>query len=190
MTALTKDRNTPKKPGHKKAIPVAANAKIYAGSMVCSNANGYAVPGTDTAGLKFEGIAQEYVDNTGGTDGAKTIEVEQPVIVQMAAAGMTQADRGKPAFIADDQTVALSTTNAVSCGIIREVESSTKVWLDTFYLHHAQAQAAIAADDAAQAAGANPTKAEYDAAVALINETKSVVNGLLTKLKNARIMGS
>lgn len=33
------------------------------------------------------------------------------------------------------------------------------------------------------AAGANPTKAEYDVAVALINELKTKVNTLITALK-------
>lgn len=190
MTALSKDRNTPKKPGNYKALPVAANGKIFAGGLVCSNATGYAVAGSDTAGLHFEGIAQESVDNTGGADGAKTVLVEQPVIAQLTAAGMTQADRGKPAFISDDQTVALSSTHGICCGIFREIESATKVWVDTFYCFLGQAQDAVTADDADVAAGANPTKAEYDIAVALANDTKAVLNGLITKLKNARIIGS
>jgi hypothetical protein len=224
MTVLTKDRNTPKKGGNLFAIPVAASTKIYAGSLVCSNATGYAVPGADTAGLLFRGIAQEFVDNSAGADGEKKVLVEHPVIVSMSTAGITQADIGKPVFIADDQTVAKSTTNSVCCGVIREVISATSVWLDTFYSKAAGSVTAVAADnaaaavedkvsstDAAVAAGAAPTKEEFDAVVTLINElkglvtdapskaefdavvtlanaNKAAVNGVISKLKNTGLM--
>ena len=38
--------------------------------------------------------------------------------------------------------------------------------------------------NAVVAAGANPTKAEYDAAVTLINELKTDLNALITALKS------
>lgn len=42
---------------------------------------------------------------------------------------------------------------------------------------------AVAATNGAQASGANPTKAEYDAVVALANELKTKFNALLAAIK-------
>ena len=44
MSALTRDRATSYREGIEVEFPVAAATKIYAGSMVCVNAGGYAGP--------------------------------------------------------------------------------------------------------------------------------------------------
>lgn len=192
MAALNKDRNTPRKAGQIAAFGVAANAKIYAGSLVCLNATGYAVPAADTAGFRCVGVAKEYIDNTGGADGDQVIQVWESGEFQFDAAGMARTDVGLPVFVSDDQTVAKSTTNAIGCGMITEFVSATSVWIDiaTNSRRTAATQASVASADAVAAAGANPTKAEYDAVVTLVNELKAVVNSLLTKLRNAGLMGS
>jgi len=172
MAALTKDRNTTRKIGGQAAYPVAAGAKIYAGSMVCLNSEGYAVPGADTAGLKFAGVSREYVDNSNGADGALKILVWKDGVFDFEAANISAADVGKPVFAADDQTVALTTTNGVGCGIITELESATKVWVDIAEANRrtVQAQANSIATDAAGIV------ADF--------------NALLAKLKAAGIMAS
>lgn len=88
MMALTKDHNTTRKENDLASYGVAADVKIFAGSMVCLNAAGYAVPGTDTAGLRFVGVAREYVDNTAGANGDKSVLVRRDGIFDFAAAGM------------------------------------------------------------------------------------------------------
>ena len=50
------------------------------------------------------------------------------------------------------------------------------------------AVANVASADAVVAAGANPTKAEFDALVALTNETKAQLNTALAKLRLADII--
>ncbi|HCF3995332.1 TPA: hypothetical protein NID78_006635, partial [Pseudomonas aeruginosa] len=77
--ALTKDRNTPRRDGMQFNDPVAANAKIFAGSLVCLDASGNAVPGALSTTIAARGIAQEQVDNTGGAAGAKRIETRRGV---------------------------------------------------------------------------------------------------------------
>ena len=197
MAALTKDRNTTRKATGQIAVhPVAENVKIFAGSQVCLDATGYAVPASDTEGLKFIGVSRIYVDNTGGANGDASIEVWRDGIFDYATADMGIDDVGKPVFIADDQTVALTSTNNVGCGIISEVESATKVWVDiapanrkeVIPLRVMATQAVVASENAAAAAAEAPTKAEYDALVALANENKAVINGLIAKLKTAEIM--
>jgi hypothetical protein len=172
MAALTQDRNTTRKAGGQAAYPVAAGVKIYAGAMVCLNASGYAVPAADIAGLKFVGVSRQYVDNTNGANGAQTVLVWKEGVFDFEASGMTAADVGKPVFVSDDQTVALSTTNAVGCGIITEVESATKVWIDIAEANRRTAQAQ-----------ANSTAADVAGIVADFN-------ALLAKLKAAGIMAS
>lgn len=49
----------------------------------------------------------------------------------------------------------------------------------------ASATAAVASADATEAAGDAPTKAEFDAVVALCNELKAQLNDVITKAKSA-----
>lgn len=109
MAALTADRNTQHKDGELVGVPVAANAKIFAGAIVVANANGYAAPGSTALSLTYLGRAEEFVDNTGGANGAKTINVRRKKAFKygnLGADAVVQADLGKTAYIADDQTVA------------------------------------------------------------------------------------
>ncbi len=94
MAALTKDRATPYRDGIELDFPVAANTKIYAGSLVCANTTGYVVPAADTAGLKFVGVAIEQMDNTGGANGALTIRLRRSGAFQFDAASITQVHGG------------------------------------------------------------------------------------------------
>ena len=57
MSALTRDRATPYREGIEVEYSVAANTKIYAGSLVCANAAGYAAPAADTSGYRLAGVA-------------------------------------------------------------------------------------------------------------------------------------
>ncbi|EML3977465.1 hypothetical protein RNF44_007035 [Pseudomonas aeruginosa] len=128
--ALTKDRNTPRRDGMQFNDPVAANAKIFAGSLVCRNA----VPGALSTTIAARGIAQEQVDNTGGAAGAKRIETRRGVfqLANSASADqITRADIGKECFIVDDQTVAkTSATDTRSvAGVVRDVDDGG-VWVE------------------------------------------------------------
>jgi hypothetical protein len=130
MTALTQDRDTPYREGVELDYDVAADAKIYAGGMVCKNASGYAVPGADTASFVFLGVARQRVDNTGGSDGDKKVVVRRTGIHRFAASGMAITDIGEQVYISDDQTVAKSSTNSIACGRIAEFISATEVGVD------------------------------------------------------------
>jgi len=132
MSALTKDRNTVRKEGEYAAYPVKAGVKIYAGSIVCIGTDGYAIPGTDTAGLKFIGVSREYVDNTSGTSGAVTVKVWRRGAFELAASGMAITSVGASVYVVDDQTVgvAATTTNDIPCGRVSEYNSSSSVYVD------------------------------------------------------------
>ena len=132
--ALTKDRNTPRRPGEVIAVAVAAEAHIYAGSIVAAKAAGYAAPATAAAGLLCLGRAEEEVDNTGGADGAVKVLVRRGVFQwnnsAAAADKITAAHIGRTCYMVDDETVAK--THAVAtrsaAGTVVAVDS-TGVWV-------------------------------------------------------------
>ena len=134
MAALTADRNTPLKDGEIIPVPVAANAKIFGGALIAASATGFAVPGSVATTLTALGRAESFVDNTGGADGAKVVQVRRRQAFKFAnQAGdlVTQADFGKVCYIVDDQTVAKTNgTNTRSvAGKVLGVESDG-VWVE------------------------------------------------------------
>jgi|UniRef100_A0A7C3SJM7 predicted RecA/RadA family phage recombinase len=132
MAALTQDRATPYREGVELEFPVAAATKIFAGSLVCSNAEGYAVPAADTEGLKFMGVAMEQVDNSTGADGAKKVRLRRTGVFEFNAASITQAMVGDPMYVKDDNTFddAAGATNDIRVGVLVKYISNTKGWID------------------------------------------------------------
>jgi hypothetical protein len=132
MAGLTKDRATPYRDGIEIDYPVAANTKIFAGSLVCANTSGYLVPATDTIGLKFVGVAIEQMDNTGGANGAKKVRVRRVGAFEFDAASITQAMVGTSMYVVDDHTIDDSSgpTNDIRVGILVKYVSDTKGWID------------------------------------------------------------
>lgn len=129
--ALTADRDTDSMEGIYRALRVAASTTVYSGSLVCSNAAGYAVPGADTAGLKFRGVAREQGANASGANGDVKVEVDDQAgkIFFFASTGLTQADVGEKLYIIDDQTVGLEgngdVDNYVYAGTLAYFDSAT-----------------------------------------------------------------
>jgi hypothetical protein len=132
MAALTQDRATAYREGIEIEFPVAAAARIFAGSLVCANAQGFAVPAADTAGLRFLGIALEQVDNGGGANGAKVVRLRRTGVFEFNAASITQAMVGDPMYIKDDNTFddAAGTTNDIKAGVLVKFVTTTKGWID------------------------------------------------------------
>lgn len=130
---LTADRNTPHKDGEIIAVPVAAATKIFAGSIVAANATGYATKGAVATTLTYLGRADESVDNTGGADGAKTIQVRRGKAFKWKNSGtdaVTQAELGKTCYIADDETVSKTngTNTQSAAGTVIGIDSDG-VWV-------------------------------------------------------------
>lgn len=130
MTALSSDRKTPHREGMEIEYKVAAGAKIYAGSLVCLNTSGYAVPGADTSGFRFLGVAREAADNSSGANGDLLVRVGRKGVFRFSASGMAVTDVGAAVKVADDQTVAKTTANSVVCGAVAEFVSATEVGVD------------------------------------------------------------
>ncbi len=108
-----------------------SNVKVYKGAALGVNASGYAIPmAHGTANLIFIGVANETVDNSGGSAGDKTINVTKSgSFVFKAISGLTpaQADVGKEVYANTDWEIQISTsglTNQYKLGTIVAIEST------------------------------------------------------------------
>ena len=114
-------------------FPVINADIIYAGANVCVNAAGYALPGADTAGLLYAGVAVEYVDNSAGAAGAKTVALRRRGLIKMTfQTAISQANVGDGVFLVDDNLVDVTAnvTNKIFCGIIAGYIDTTHAWVD------------------------------------------------------------
>lgn len=133
MTALVNDRNTPMQLGDVQEYPMLAGTVIYAGSIACLNAAGWAVPGAVATTLIAAGRAEARADNSSGANGGTRVKVRPGVFRfdnSAAADEITQAEIGDACFIVDDQTVA-KTDGAASrskAGTIVQVDA-LGVWV-------------------------------------------------------------
>lgn len=126
MTALTADRNTPRREGVQVSDPLAANAVIYAGALYALDATGNAVPAT-AAGNRVRAVAQAravQADGTERVDGARGV---WRFTNSAGAAELKRADIGGVAYVADDQTV--SKTGTAIAGLVFDIEDG-EVWVD------------------------------------------------------------
>ena len=134
MVALTAARNTPQALDGVRRIPVATNVKIHQGGLVQINNAGFAVPGSATAANVAIGRAEQPADNTGGANGAITIDVRRGIFrFANSAAGdlIARTEIGKTVYVVDDQTVA-KTNNAgarPAAGICYDVDAQG-VWVE------------------------------------------------------------
>ena len=132
MAAATADREAKRSEGRLKSYPVAASTTIYKGTLVGLNSSGYLVSMSDTASLKFVGVAYEKCDNSAGSNGTKSCRVEKSGEYEFAYAGgdATQALGGQEVYAQDNQTVdedAALTTNDYKVGSVAEVVSTSKL---------------------------------------------------------------
>ena len=132
MSGLTRDRATAYREGIEVEYPVAATTKIYAGSLVCVNGDGYATPAADTSGYRFVGAAMEQVDHGSGANGDRVVRVRRTGVFEFDAASITQAMVGNAMYAVDDHTFddAAGPTNDVRVGVLVKYVSAAKGWID------------------------------------------------------------
>ncbi|QPC44625.1 hypothetical protein HW532_19105 [Kaustia mangrovi] len=107
MTALTRDRNTPRAAGDIDEHDTKGGVRIYAGSIVCLDATGHAVPGAAAADLTAAGRAEAHIDNRDGADADLRVPTRRGIF-RFANDGADPVDRthiGADCYVVDDQTV-------------------------------------------------------------------------------------
>jgi hypothetical protein len=164
-------------------VPIAANVRIFKGGLVCTDADGRAVPGDTIANGALAAIgksSQTYDNRTGstlgGAAGAVDVEVEYGVFDWENSGGgdaIAAADVGKVCYVVDDQTVALTSNTSTRgiAGFITEVRGGVPY---VFMGPHVAGMIVIAASEASQldtaqtdidALEANVTNLQTDAAI-------------------------
>ena len=84
--------------------PVAASTTIYEGSIVCVNSGGYAVPGADTSGYVFAGIAREGADNSDGSAGDINVKVYTRGRTRLKGTSFVRDRVGRVAYVRDSDS--------------------------------------------------------------------------------------
>jgi hypothetical protein len=133
MTAATADREALSQNERTRAHPVAAATTIYKGVAVALNASGYAVLLTDSAAVKFAGIAIEGVINTTaegfGSAGDLNVRVATRGVHAMVSSGLALGNSGADLYWADNQTVQLAPTTQYA-GKLARYTSATEARVD------------------------------------------------------------
>ncbi len=121
-------------------LPVKAGARIFLNAITCTDANGFAVPGANTAGLRAQGVAWKALDNTAGADGTlgdtfngfgavRFVEVDAQGEWEFTFTGAVPKP-GDNAFIVDDDTVSTVTSNSILIGKFTRPGSPGKWFVD------------------------------------------------------------
>jgi len=125
MATLAADAPVAEVKGALCAIPIIADDIVFEGAAVGDNASGYGRP--LVAGDNFIGHAIEKVDNTGGSAGAKNIEVRSGRYrLEVALVGLI-TDVGQPVYMSDDATYTFSAPGNSFVGFISRYVSATKM---------------------------------------------------------------
>lgn len=124
--ALTADTPLTQILGSKSDAPVAASATIYEGSML-GDSSGYVRP--LTAGDLFRGHSLEYIDNSSGSAGDRSVEhLTGRYRLKVTISGVAITDVGKEVYASDDGTYTLTAANNSRVGVIaRYVTTSTAI---------------------------------------------------------------
>jgi hypothetical protein len=134
MAALAADKLTRRRGAGiptRRTYLMKASTTIYKGAIVALEA-GLALPAADTAGFVVVGIATNGQVSAASGNFYVTVECFFEFLLDVGA-GITQADVGAKAVVADDQTVtdAAAGTNDIVVGTIIEYldETQDKAWV-------------------------------------------------------------
>jgi hypothetical protein len=115
MASLTASRSVSRKGAEMTATPpvitlqMKANAIVFKGGLVATDSTGYVISGANigATGLKIWGIATKDVNNTGGSNGALSVDVVRGIypFANLGGDPVVQADVGSTVYADDDQTV-------------------------------------------------------------------------------------
>jgi hypothetical protein len=131
VSALTGDRNTPRRDGVQFEFPVAAGVVIYAGALVALE-SGLAYPGAKP-GVALTGtvvgVAEARADNSDGGNGDIHVRVRRGVYRFANPDAMDLTVVGEDCFVVDDQTVGDSSVDTIRAGTVRDIDPQG-VWVE------------------------------------------------------------
>lgn len=143
------------------AMPLAAAAHIYQGSLSALNQSGYLVPASADASLLIVGVAEAEGDNSSGSAGAVTLALRRGAFYlanSSSTDAITDADLGRNCYVVDDATVARTSNGGARpvAGVVAGVDSNGV--LVEVGLHPANSDGSL---DVLYPAGADLSSAQY-----------------------------
>jgi len=113
-------------------VPVLATKIVKAGSLVVGNSSGTCEPGRSAAGLVALGRAEAEADNSASLSPAPKAKIETGIFSWFqTGTAITNGDRGKTAYVYDDQTVTLDGTSRSAAGVIIGLDDDGQVMVAT-----------------------------------------------------------
>ena len=128
MAALTDSINVEEKDGVLVDSPCAVDI-VFRGALVMYNTAGFLAPAATGAGNIFAGIAEEEVDNSGGSAGDERCKHKIEGSYLLTGSGFVQGDIGETVYASDDQTITKTSTNNPLVGQIVQFVSATQVFV-------------------------------------------------------------
>lgn len=109
-------------------VGVAADAVLYEGTLCYEDAGGDAAAVIVDETTSFLGIVRDAVDNTGGADGDKRVEVWTDGIFELSmdTTSLAAADLGKPVYGVDNFSVTETATDKPPVGTLVKIISTSK----------------------------------------------------------------
>lgn len=130
MAALTKNSERRQRPGDRGRVELAANVKVYQGSLLEVDADGRAKAAAAGANKKYIGFAVQEGDNTGGAAGDVVVEYVRAGAFHLSAAtsGANKVDIGDDVYAADDDSVDLTSNARTKLGKVIDKDDDG-VWV-------------------------------------------------------------
>ncbi len=131
MTALAANISRAWREGDRALFPVQAASNVRQGSLVEIDANGRVKAHAKAASKTIVGVALEPADNSSGSAGDKSVEVQVAGAFRFEKTGT--AVPGKPAYADDDNTVTDASSGRSAFGrILAEEDGQIVVRLTTY----------------------------------------------------------
>lgn len=175
--------------GDRNEAPVAADKRLYRGSMAFADADGRA---TNVLGAKFLGHVAAEANNTAGGAGAINVLLHAGRYrAQVAITGVALTDRGKQVYASDNNTYTLTAgSNTLVGRVVRYVGANTALvefFPDAGILAMVVEQAHIANAKVDYTTGDLDAEAEI---IAALNATNTKINSILANLEGAGVNAS
>ena len=124
MSALTQARDTREIAAggvhYTREFTVASGSTVYAGAITAVNSSGKAIPATSAGAIVVVGRAENTASAGGTVKTRSGMFLYNPV----SSGAISVTDVNKKCYVADDQTVTLTSgTSAVVAGVVRDVIS-------------------------------------------------------------------
>lgn len=132
MTATTRDVIYTRRDGGLIERPIAADTKVYGGTLLCLDSSGRVVDGEVASGLRFAGLCERAVDNIDGAAEAEHVLLRDQGEFLLTGSGFSASSLGRPVFLLDNATVTLGASDLehwIQVGVVVEVVSSTQAWV-------------------------------------------------------------